>query len=111
MIAFKRYLEIVADRPAKLSAVEVGFKRGAGKGSSERCANCHHFYVNPSSPRKVCEIFRPSDDSSILPTDRCRFFNRDFSSYPLLDSDADEREYGDEKEDERDEEDDDGSES
>ena len=87
LVSFDDYLDLLRDRPVKFTAAEVGFKRGGGEGR-ERCGNCIHWYASPASPRQVCEIYRPVDDTSVRARDLCQFFTPDGDRYPRLDTSA-----------------------
>lgn len=77
------YRMLMNDPPVKMDEEQAGFVRGAGT-ENESCGDCIHYYIGKVADRKVCEIFRPSDESNIEPSDRCKFFSTDSETFPLL---------------------------
>jgi hypothetical protein len=75
------YLRVMEDRPFKLSAEEVDYRKSEG---SERCGGCAHFYQRKIDGHTVCEVFRPEDDDNIIENYVCNFWNDDNEHYPLL---------------------------
>ena len=75
------YLKLIADRPPKFDARQVGY--GPSKGGPS-CSTCRHFFVSKVARRRVCEIFRPDHDSSVDPDYTCKFHTKDGVSFPLL---------------------------
>jgi hypothetical protein len=85
MVDINVYLKVLADRPKKLNADEVGYQR-APAGSAIRCNNCIHFFRRAVDNFTVCEIFRDeeTDTYGVRPDWRCQFQTVDLNVYPLL---------------------------
>jgi hypothetical protein len=85
MVTLDEYREIVADRPEKFSAEEVGYEE-APEGSALRCAACLHYFRRAIDGFTTCEIFRSeeTDTEGVKPDWRCRFYTVDGQVFPLL---------------------------
>ena len=79
------YDEMMADRPEKFSAEEVGYRK-APRGSEYRCENCLHFYSRQVDGFGVCEIFRSpqTDISGVDPKWLCDWWTKDGEDHPLV---------------------------
>lgn len=84
MVDLDTYLEVIADRPKKLNAQQVGYER-APNGSAFRCSGCLHYFRRAIDNFAVCEIFRDdeTDRNGVQPDWRCRFWTVDLDVYPL----------------------------
>jgi hypothetical protein len=81
------YDELMADRPRKFTADEVGYRK-APRGSEYRCGNCFHFYARQIDGRTVCEIFRSpeTDEDGVDPRYFCTWWNSNGIDHPLAPS-------------------------
>ena len=75
------YEEIMDDRPRKLALSDVEYRPAQDR---YRCDACLHFFERHIDNYATCEIFRPADESSILPEYVCNFFTPDGTNFPLL---------------------------
>jgi hypothetical protein len=83
-ITKRDYDDMVADRPEKFSAEQVGYRK-APRGSEQRCENCAHFYTRQVDGFGVCEIFRSeqTDVSGVDPKWLCDWWTLDGTDHPL----------------------------
>jgi hypothetical protein len=86
-VSFQEYEELLADRPQKLTAEQVNYRKAEGE---EKCRICIHFFTQGGGERRnTCEIFRPENehvDSEFV----CDFVTSDGKKYPLLDKEEEE---------------------
>lgn len=82
LVSPETYRLLMRDRPGKFTEKQVGFERDTK--AAEHCGDCFHWYVSKVAGRKVCEIFRPADDSNVEPEDSCRYFSADGETFPRL---------------------------
>jgi hypothetical protein len=84
MVGLEKYYEIIAERPRKLNAAQVGYA-ATPDGSVMRCAACLHFYRRAIDGFGTCEIFRDeeTDVVGILPNWRCSFWTVDGDVFPF----------------------------
>ena len=82
IVGIDLYHLLMDDAPMKLNEEQVGFVRGGGSDKGA-CGGCMHHYVGETAKRKVCEIFRPADDSNVEEVDVCRFVTSDGENFPL----------------------------
>jgi hypothetical protein len=77
------YRTLVADRPPKFNAKQVGYEEHAS--GKHKCHGCFHLYKTFTTPeRVVCEVFRPDNDVDVNPEGWCRFWSKDGKSLPDL---------------------------
>lgn len=84
MVTLDTYREIVADRPHKLNAEQVGYRKAeAGEPS---CKACLHFFERRLDKFGVCELYRDEDidEQGINPNWTCSFQTVDGKKFPLL---------------------------
>ena len=76
------YKRIMLDRPEKLSAEQVDYRRADG---DMICGKCFHFYERRIDDRGTCEIFRSpeSDEDGVKPYFTCSFYTVDGDEFPL----------------------------
>lgn len=79
------YDDMVADRPEKFTAEQVGYRK-APRGSEYRCENCLHFYTRQVDRFGVCEIFRSlqTDEEGVDPKYLCDWWTSDRDTHPLV---------------------------
>ena len=84
MVTLKEYQDLVADRPAKFTREQVGYRK-AEEGEPE-CEECLHFFERRLDKFAVCEIFRDNeiDRDGINPKWTCTFHTVDGEKFPLL---------------------------
>ena len=75
------YDRIIADRPFKLNAEEVNYRKSEGE---ELCESCNHFFLRNIDNHATCEIFRPANDEPVEFNYVCDFFSTDGEEFPLL---------------------------
>lgn len=86
LVTLDAYKRLVANRPYKFSADEVGYRKSTG---SEECANCFHLYKREWDKYGVCEIFRDGEGDKEEPIKDdwvCSFHTIDGEEFPLLTS-------------------------
>lgn len=83
-VGLDTYREIIADRPHKLTAEQVGYRK-ADVGEPQ-CKGCKHFFERRLDKFGVCEIFRSeqTDEDGINPNWTCQFQTVDMEKFPLL---------------------------
>lgn len=84
MVTMKRYLEVMSDRPEKLSADDVEYGP-APEGSAMRCSACLHYFRRAIDGFTTCELFRnrETDANGVRPDFRCGFYTLDGQVFPL----------------------------
>lgn len=75
------YLRLLESRPFKFDGEEVNFRKGDAE---HQCAGCVHFFERSVDSFKVCEVYRPPDDDSVIANGVCDFWSEDNESHPLL---------------------------
>ncbi len=84
LITITEYEKLVADRPQKFSAEQVGYKDHTPRGQNEICSSCLHFYRGEVAERTVCEIFRPEGGKDVEALGFCLFWTLEGKRFPLL---------------------------
>jgi hypothetical protein len=94
MVTVEEVEAVLADRPYKLSAKDVGYQV-APEGSAMRCAACHHLYRRATDGFGVCELFRDdaTDAEGIDPGFRCYFWSADGTVRPLIEEEQETKPY------------------
>lgn len=83
MVTFEQYQQVVADRPKKFTAEEVGFEPASS--GAERCQGCWHWYQGPKAGRQICEIFvGQGEERQVNPEAVCKFWTADGAAFALL---------------------------
>lgn len=83
-VTLNDYLEMMADRPVKFTAAEVGYSPKPKY--KEVCDDCIHFFRGKTARRNVCEIMRPdSETESVAPMGFCYVWSNDYRTFPLID--------------------------
>jgi len=80
----EEYRQLIADRPKKFTAEEVGFKSESENDSILNCCSCAHWFQSPARNSSVCEIYRPADDGDVPSLGVCMFHTIDGKHFPLL---------------------------
>lgn len=75
------YDRLIENRPFKFSADEVAYRPGD---KEHQCKGCAHLFSRVVNEYNVCEIFRPSDDESVIANYVCDFWTDDTEEHPLL---------------------------
>lgn len=85
MVDLQQYLQVIEDRPYKLTAEQVQYGP-APEGSVFRCAGCLHYFRRAIDGFAVCEVFRDkeTDENGVRPDFRCAFWSVDGDVHPLL---------------------------
>lgn len=83
LATFDDYLDIMADRPVKLTPAEVLYSPSPK--FDQICGECVHFFRSPAAKRTVCEIMRPETDTeNVSHVGYCAFWTADYHTFPLL---------------------------
>lgn len=78
----EQYYQAMDDRPEKFTPEQVKFAKAP---DSYTCANCVHWFHNPITDSKVCEIMRPDTEDEIVPPDwTCMFWTMDYETFPKM---------------------------
>lgn len=82
---FREYTKMIADRPPKFSADQVGYRKATSEEANDwkECEDCQHFYRSDAAERNVCEIFRPDGDENVDRHFVCDWFTDDGVRFPL----------------------------
>lgn len=79
-MSLKEYRQLIADRPEKLDAGDVNYRKSD---SEKRCGRCLHFFERRIDQYGVCEVFRPEKDEPVEPGYVCDLFTKDGEEFPL----------------------------
>lgn len=86
-VSFADYEKMLADRPEKFTAEQVGYRKADEVG--KQCGQCIHLYKEVvGDQRTVCEILRLDPEDSINPEFVCMFTSRDGVEYPYVKKDS-----------------------
>lgn len=81
LVTLNAYRRIIENRPYKFNEDEVNY----GEATNEDvCKTCVHFFERVVDEFHTCEIFRPTDDSSVEPNYVCDFHTADGEEFPFL---------------------------
>jgi hypothetical protein len=72
-VSKESYLRLMENRPYKFDEEEVNYRESESY-ADDRCDTCLHFYERVLDKFHTCEIFRPSDDSTVKPDWLCDFW-------------------------------------
>jgi hypothetical protein len=78
--ALEIYLDVMADRPKKLSAEEADYKDAEDE---HFCCSCIHWFNSPVRQESTCEIVRPENED-VPPNYTCKFWTHDGVELPKL---------------------------
>lgn len=80
LVTLEQYYRLMDNRPEKFKPEEVKFQYSEGV---DPCCACVHWFHNPITDSKVCEVMRPPEEE--VPADwTCMFFTQDYETFPKL---------------------------